>query len=153
MSPGLFGGMLSFRVSGGQDAAVAVAAKLNLIKRATSLGGECVCVCHRGSTGIYSFTQASVRICAGTESTIQHSKSLEGDRSPTPVDLLRLSVGLENITDLIADLQQALARPATPRAFPAIEPAVEPAAAVAQQHPISIAVETAAPAEEAITPA
>lgn len=52
MSGGLFGAMLSFRVVGGQAAAVAVAAKVKLIRRATSLGG--------------------------TETTIQHCKSLEG---------------------------------------------------------------------------
>ena len=44
MTPGLFGAMLSFRVAGGMAAAVKVAATLKLIRRATSLGGECPCI-------------------------------------------------------------------------------------------------------------
>lgn len=81
--PGGFGGMLSVRVAGGQDAAIAVAASTRLFKRATSLGG--------------------------VESLIEHRASVEGAGSPVPLDLLRLSVGIEHVDDLIADLEQALA--------------------------------------------
>ena len=44
----------------------------------------------------------------GVESLIEHRRSIEGDGSPCPPDLLRLSVGLEDVGDLIADLEQAL---------------------------------------------
>ncbi len=79
---GGFGGMLSIRVAGGEAAAIAVAAQTQLWKRATSLGG--------------------------TESLIEHRASIEGAGTPVPLDLLRLSAGLENVDDLIADLEQAL---------------------------------------------
>lgn len=77
------GAMLSFEVRGGAEAANAVAARLRLITRATSLGG--------------------------VESTIEHRASIEGPASITPPGLLRLSIGLEHAEDLIADLRQALA--------------------------------------------
>jgi cystathionine gamma-synthase len=80
---GGFGGMLSLRVKGGEAAAIATAAHLQLWKRATSLGG--------------------------TESLIEHRASVEGAGTPAPPDLLRLSVGIEHVDDLIADLEQALA--------------------------------------------
>jgi len=83
MSEG-FGGMLSLRVAGGESAAIAVAAHTGLWKRATSLGG--------------------------VESLIEHRASVEGAGSPVPLDLLRLSAGIEHVDDLIADLEQALAR-------------------------------------------
>jgi cystathionine gamma-synthase len=79
---GGFGGMLSIRVAGGTEAAIATAAKVELWKRATSLGG--------------------------VESLIEHRSSIEGTGSPVPGDLLRLSAGLEDPADLIADLEQAL---------------------------------------------
>ena len=79
---GGFGGMLSIRIEGGEAAAVATAARVAVFKRATSLGG--------------------------VESLIEHRASIEGPSTPTPVDLLRLSVGLESPDDLIADLEQAL---------------------------------------------
>jgi cystathionine gamma-synthase len=79
---GGFGGMLSLRVNGGAAAALALCAKLQLWKRATSLGG--------------------------VESLIEHRASVESPGSGTPDDLLRLSVGIENVDDLIADLEQAL---------------------------------------------
>jgi cystathionine gamma-synthase len=44
----------------------------------------------------------------GVESLIEHRASVEGPGSPTPPDLLRLSVGIEAVDDLIADLEQAL---------------------------------------------
>ena len=79
---GGFGGMLSIRVRGGEAAAVAAAARVRLWKRATSLGG--------------------------VESLIEHRASVEGPDSPVPGDLLRLSVGIEDAGDLIADLEEAL---------------------------------------------
>ena len=82
---GGFGGMLSIRIEGGEAAAVATAARVAVFKRATSLGG--------------------------VESLIEHRASIEGPSTPAPVDLLRLSVGLENPDDLIADLEQALDHP------------------------------------------
>jgi cystathionine gamma-synthase len=81
--PGGFGGMLSVRVKGGEAAAIAAAAKVQIWKRATSLGG--------------------------VESLIEHRASIEGAGSPCPPDLLRLSVGLEGTGDLIGDLEQAIA--------------------------------------------
>ncbi|MDI1478441.1 aminotransferase class I/II-fold pyridoxal phosphate-dependent enzyme [Polyangium sp. y55x31] len=80
---GGFGGMLSVRIRGGEEAAVRVASRVSLWKRATSLGG--------------------------VESLIEHRASVEGQGSPVPKDLLRLSVGIEAAPDLIADLDQALA--------------------------------------------
>ena len=78
----LFGGMVSFQPRGGSEHALAVAARLRLFTRATSLGG--------------------------VESLVEHRKSVEGPASPTPDNLLRLSVGLEDAADLIDDLGQAL---------------------------------------------
>jgi cystathionine gamma-synthase len=79
---GGFGGLLSFQVRGDAAAALAVAGRLDLIARATSLGG--------------------------TESVIEHRFTIEGPRTGVPPNLLRLSVGLEDQDDLIADLGQAL---------------------------------------------
>jgi cystathionine gamma-synthase len=81
---GGFGGMLSVRVKGGERAAIATAARVELWKRATSLGG--------------------------VESLIEHRASIEGPGTPCPPDLLRLSVGMEETGDLHADLDQALRR-------------------------------------------
>jgi cystathionine gamma-synthase len=81
---GGFGGMLSIRLKDGKGAAVAAAAKVQLWKRATSLGG--------------------------VESLIEHRASIEGAGTPCPGDLLRLSVGLEDPEDLYLDLVQALDR-------------------------------------------
>ncbi len=81
MSSG-FGGMLSLRINGGEKRAMAVAARLELFKRATSLGG--------------------------VESLVEHRASIEGEGTPCPPDLLRLSVGIESPDDLIADIEQAL---------------------------------------------
>ena len=79
---GGFGGMLSIRVKGGEAAAIAAAARVEIWKRATSLGG--------------------------VESLLEHRASIEGSGSPVPPDLLRLSVGIEDPDDLIADLETAL---------------------------------------------
>ena len=78
----VFGGMLSFEVKGGRDAAMSVAAKTKIFIRATSLGG--------------------------VESLIEHRASIEGAGTTSPEGLLRLSIGLENADDLIEDLDQAL---------------------------------------------
>jgi len=78
-----FGGMLSFEVRGAREEAFLVASRLKLIIRATSLGG--------------------------THSLIEHRASIEGTHTRAPESLLRLSVGLEDPSDLIADLDQALA--------------------------------------------
>lgn len=79
---GGFGGMLSIRVRKGELAAIAVAASVALWKRATSFGG--------------------------IESLIEHRASIEGEGSPCPGDLLRLSVGLEDAGELYFDLHRAL---------------------------------------------
>jgi cystathionine gamma-synthase len=79
---GGFGGMLSVRVKGGGAAAIAAAGRVEIWKRATSLGG--------------------------VESLVEHRASIEGEGSPAPADLLRLSVGLEDPLDLIADLERAI---------------------------------------------
>jgi cystathionine gamma-synthase len=79
---GGFGGMLSLRLRGGASDAVAVAGRVKIFKRATSLGG--------------------------VESLIEHRRSTEGPSSPVPDDLLRLSIGLEALDDLRGDLLAAL---------------------------------------------
>ncbi|QSA95816.1 PLP-dependent aspartate aminotransferase family protein [Methylococcus sp. EFPC2] len=79
---GGYGAMLSLRIRGGEDAARAVAARVRLFRRATSLGS--------------------------VESLIEHRASVEGSGTRCPVDLLRVSVGIENVQDLINDLEQAL---------------------------------------------
>lgn len=76
-----FGGMMSILVKGGQKEAMKLASKLKIFKHATSLGG--------------------------VESLIEHRFSVEGVHSTSPENLLRISVGIENITDLIADFEQA----------------------------------------------
>ena len=81
---GGFGGMMSIRVKAGEAAAIVTAANVQLWKRATSLGG--------------------------VESLIEHRASVEGAGTPAPADLLRLSVGIEDAGDLIADLENALKR-------------------------------------------
>ncbi len=77
-----FTGMMSIRLKGGERAAIDAAARVEIWKRATSLGG--------------------------VESLIEHRASIEGANSPCPPDLLRMSVGLEDLDDLYADLDRAL---------------------------------------------
>jgi cystathionine gamma-synthase len=79
---GGFGAMLSLRLAGGEEAARAFAARLRLFKRATSLGS--------------------------VESLAEHRASVEGPGTPCPPDLVRLSIGIEHVDDLIADIEQAL---------------------------------------------
>ena len=78
-----FGGMLSIQVRGGREAALRMAGRLQLFTNATSLGG--------------------------CESLIEHRASVEGKHPQSPENLLRISVGLEHVVDLIEDLRQALA--------------------------------------------
>lgn len=77
------GGMLSFLVAGGAEEAIRVATRLDVIKPATSLGG--------------------------VESLVEHRASVQGPDSPVAPTLLRLSIGIEDPDDLVADLNQALA--------------------------------------------
>jgi cystathionine gamma-synthase len=83
-----FGGMLSFQLAGGEEAAIAVCNHARLFALAESLGG--------------------------VESLIEHPgrmthMSVVGSSLEVPADLVRLSVGIEHADDLIADLEQALA--------------------------------------------
>jgi cystathionine gamma-synthase len=80
--PGGFGAVLSVCIAGGNAAAMAVAARTRLFTRATSLGG--------------------------VESLIEHRASIEGPGTTVAHNLLRLSIGIEDPEDLIADLDQAL---------------------------------------------
>ena len=79
---GGFGGMLSLQVKGGAHGALNVVKRCKVFSRATSLGG--------------------------VESLIEHRYSIEGENSPIPKDWIRLSIGIESVDDLIADLEQAL---------------------------------------------
>lgn len=79
---GGFSGMLSVLVGGDAAAARGVAARTRVFVPATSLGG--------------------------VESLIEHRATVEGPNSPVAPNLLRLSVGIEDVADLIADLDQAL---------------------------------------------
>jgi cystathionine gamma-synthase len=83
-----FGGMVSFRVDGGEDAAVAVCDRTKLFTLGESLGGVESLIEHPGR-----MTHASVA----------------GSALEVPADLVRLSVGIEAVDDLLADLSQALA--------------------------------------------
>lgn len=78
---GGFGGMISIRL-GNKESAVKLQGKTNIFRRATSLGT--------------------------VESLIEHRASYEGAGSPVPDDLIRLSIGIERVDDLIMDLEQAL---------------------------------------------
>src|SRR3546814_20899517 len=77
-----FGGMLSFLVKGGEAEAAKVANSTKIFTQATSLGG--------------------------VESLIEHRATIEGPNTKTQRNLLRLSVGLENIDDLIEDINSAI---------------------------------------------
>ncbi len=77
-----YSGMLSILVKGNRAKALQLAHDLKLFTHATSLGG--------------------------VESLIEHRKSVEGDASLTPDNLLRVSVGIESAPDLINDFEQAL---------------------------------------------
>jgi cystathionine gamma-synthase len=77
-----FGGMLSVQAGSGAAGALGVAGRLRVFTQATSLGG--------------------------TESLIEHRASVEGPGTRAPDNLLRVSVGLEHVDDLIEDFEQAL---------------------------------------------
>lgn len=77
-----FGAMLSIELHGGRAAALAVAGRLRVFTNATSLGG--------------------------CESLVEHRASVEGPSPRSPQNLLRISVGLEDGDDLVADFMQAL---------------------------------------------
>ncbi|HXI00751.1 MAG TPA: aminotransferase class I/II-fold pyridoxal phosphate-dependent enzyme [Sphingobacteriaceae bacterium] len=77
-----FSGMLSFLVKGGAEEAFSVVRNVKIFTNATSLGG--------------------------VESLIEQRASVEGPDTKTPQNLVRISVGLENIEDLINDINQAL---------------------------------------------
>lgn len=77
-----FGAMLSVELRGGREAALAVAGRLRIFTNATSLGG--------------------------CESLVEHRASVEGANPRSPQNLLRVSVGLEDGDDLVADFRQAL---------------------------------------------
>ena len=76
------GAMLSIQLRGGREATLAAAGRLRLFTNATSLGG--------------------------CESLVEHRASVEGPNPVSPQNLLRISVGLEHVDDLIADWDQAL---------------------------------------------
>lgn len=82
-----FGGMVSFRVAGGEQAAVDVCDRAKLFTLGESLGGVESLIEHPGR-----MTHASTA----------------GSALEVPADLVRLSVGIESIDDLLADLTQAL---------------------------------------------
>ncbi len=79
---GGFGGMLSILVKANEAETRRVAGALKVFTPATSLGG--------------------------VESLAEHRKSVEGPNSIVPENLIRFSVGIEDVADLIADLEQAL---------------------------------------------
>jgi cystathionine gamma-synthase len=81
---GGFGMLMSIRIAGGAQNARAALDALELFVDATSLGSA--------------------------ESLVEHRARIEGEGSPVPDDLLRLSIGLEHPDDLLADVQQALDR-------------------------------------------
>ena len=79
---GGYGGMLSFLVPGGREQAIEVVCRAQILKRATSLGG--------------------------VESVLEHRKTSENDTTDTPENLIRVSIGIEHVDDLIEDFQQML---------------------------------------------
>jgi cystathionine beta-lyase/cystathionine gamma-synthase len=86
-----FGSLLSFEVVGGKDAARKVVDGLKLVRPAVSLGGPETLICHPASSthvGVLPEDQLTAGITQG---------------------LLRVSLGLESATDVIADFQQVLA--------------------------------------------
>ncbi|MDB3883041.1 aminotransferase class V-fold PLP-dependent enzyme [Amylibacter sp.] len=80
----LFGGMMSLITKGNKQTAIDVARYCNVFYPATSLGG--------------------------VESLIEHRATVSGDDFPVHPNLLRLSIGIEDVNDLIDDLEQALER-------------------------------------------
>jgi cystathionine gamma-synthase len=83
-----FGGMVSFRLAGGEETALKVAGLVDVFTLGESLGGVESLIEHPGR-----MTHASVA----------------GSPLEVPDDLIRLSVGIEDVEDLLSDLAQALA--------------------------------------------
>lgn len=81
---GQFGSMISIGIKGGEQQAIAFASSMKLFKHATSLGG--------------------------VESLIEHRRSAEGNNPRSPANLLRLSIGIEYIDDLIDDLTSGFSK-------------------------------------------
>lgn len=79
---GMYGAMISLHIKGGKEAALRFLGALRVFRRATSLGS--------------------------TESLIEHRASVEGPLTNTPDNLVRVSVGVEALEDLQADLEGAL---------------------------------------------
>jgi len=79
-----FGGVVSFQVKGGAEAADKLISELKLFANATSLGG--------------------------IESLIERRSAVEGPDTLTPPNLIRVSVGLEHTDDLLEDLDQAFSK-------------------------------------------
>ena len=82
-----FGGMVSFQVAGGEDAAVAQAARTEIFTLAESLGG--------------------VESLIEVPGPMTHA-SVAGSPCEVPAQLVRLSVGLEHVDDLLEDLIHSL---------------------------------------------
>ena len=82
-----FGGMLSFELKGGEAAATKMAARTRLFALAESLGG------------VESLIEVPLAMTHG---------SVRGTKLAPPAGLVRLSVGIETVADLIADLAQAI---------------------------------------------
>ena len=79
---GGYGGMISLRLKAGEQASKDFTGRLRVFKRATSLGS--------------------------VESLVEHRASVEGPGTLCPPDLVRLSIGIEHVDDLIGDLESAL---------------------------------------------
>ena len=77
---GQFGSMISIGMKGGEKQAIRFAGSMKLFKHATSLGG--------------------------VESLVEHRRSAEGNSPKSPANLLRLSIGIEYVDDLIEDLSR-----------------------------------------------
>lgn len=86
-----FGGMISISIKGGRDAALKFMTRTKLFSLAESLGGVESLVCHPAT-----MTHASIPV------EIRHARGIDDG-------LVRLSVGIEDLEDLRADLEQALA--------------------------------------------
>jgi cystathionine gamma-synthase len=81
---GLFGSMISIGIKGGEKQALKFAGSMQLFRHATSLGG--------------------------VESLVEHRRSAEGNAPRSPDNLLRLSIGIEYIDDLVDDLEKAFSK-------------------------------------------
>ena len=88
----VFGSMLSVEIDGGHDACTRFLQAVELVRPATSLGGPETLVCHPASSTHFGLDSESLAASAAADG------------------LLRISVGLENPADLIADLERALTK-------------------------------------------